>query len=588
METKNFKSIAEILYCRGEIEANKVAITFLQSKDKKEEITYGELSNRAKAIAKQLKQKLSFGDRALLLYPPGLEYISTFFGCLYAGVIPVPAYPPDSRNTERLLMIIKDSEAKYALSTSPVIEYVNSLVGKNISNDNRKEGMDCLNNIGWIATDLIDSSSTIVYDTNELTPNDIVFLQYTSGSTGNPKGVILNNENLLDNLEVARESFGFYPDTYMVSWLPPYHDMGLIGGILQPLYSGIGLTSMAPMTFLKNPFIWLEEISKRKEKGGVISGAPDFAYQLCTRKITDDKLELLDLSNWKVAFSGAEPVRENTLIDFNEKFKASNFKPESFFPVYGLAEATLLVSSGKTQVNPKIISVDKEVLKDQIVKVLDKDNNDESLSFVSCGTKEDGHEIRIVDPETLTLSDDLTIGEIWIKSPSVAVGYWGKEDLTEEMFHAFVKDTGEGPFFRTGDLGFMIDENLYISGRHKDLIIIRGKNYYPQDIEHTVQKTHESLRPGCGSAFAIENEDGEALIVVQEVKREFRRKVDVDEVTNAICMAVSKEYQVQVKDVVLIEPSSFPKTTSGKLQRLASKDMYLKNNLQPVKATLVC
>ncbi|WP_282090050.1 fatty acyl-AMP ligase [Aquimarina algiphila] len=588
METKEFKSIAEILYLRGEIERDKTAIIFLQSKEKEEKVTYGELSNRAKAIALELKQKLDFGDRVLLLYPPGIEYISAFFGCLYAGVIPVPAYPPDSRNTERLLMIIKDSQSKYALSTSGIMNYVDSLSEATIVNDDRREGVECLSQIGWIATDLIVSSPNIEYVPEKVKPTDIVFLQYTSGSTGNPKGVILNNTNLLDNLKAIRDALGCYSGTHMVSWLPPYHDMGLIGGILQPLYSGIGLTSMAPMTFLRNPFLWLDQISKRKEQGGVISGAPDFAYQLCVRKISEEKLASLDLSNWKVAYSGAEPVKESTLIDFFQKFKVSNFKMSTFLPVYGLAEATLLVSSGEKTKEPFTINIDKEALKNQKVQVITKENTNK-ISFVSCGSKEEGHEIHIVNPETCTLSKDGEIGEIWIKSPSVAVGYWQNEKLTQEVFNSYIQDVNEEGFFRTGDLGFMIDQNLYISGRHKDLIIIRGKNYYPQDIEHTVQTAHESLRPGCGSAFAIESEDGgESLIIVQEVKREFRRKIDIEEVTNAIYLAVSREYQIQVKDVVLIEPSSFPKTTSGKLQRLASKELYLKNNLQPIKAYLVC
>ncbi|KAA1242943.1 fatty acyl-AMP ligase [Aquimarina sp. RZ0] len=581
MISGNFKSIVEILDYRGKIEGDKKAITFLQSKDKKQEITYWELSNRAKSIAQQLKEQpdLVFGDRVLLLYPPGIEYICAFFGCLYAGIVPVPAYPPDRRNTERLMMIIKDSESKYALSNSKIVNNVKSFSEEKLLNKNGAS-MNRLKKIEWIATDLIDSSIIIAYDLIPIKPTDIVFLQYTSGSTGNPKGVILNNINLLNNLIAARKSFGTYSDSHVISWLPPYHDMGLIGGILQPLFSGVELTTMAPITFLKNPYIWLDEISKRKEKN-IISGAPDFAYKLCTRRIPEEKLKSLDLSNWKVAFSGAEPIRKSTLDNFYEKFKKSNFSKTSFFPVYGLAEATLLVSSGKRGHEFKNITIDQEAFKNKIVKsIVNEDKN--SIPFISCGTKEEDHEIYIVDPETLKICDFNRVGEIWIHGPSISKGYWRKEQLTKKVFHAYTKDN-KGPFFRTGDLGFIIEDNLYISGRLKDLIIIRGKNYYPQDIEHTVQSTHESLREGCGSAFSVENNGEEELIIMQEVKREFRKKINIEEVQELVQNSIFREYQLRIKEIVFLEPSTFPKTSSGKLQRLASKKMYLDRKFTSVK-----
>ncbi len=575
----NFTTIASVLQYRGIHQADELACLFIGANQKEDEITFGALHSRAESIAAVLQKKIRPSDRVLLLYQPGIEYIASFFGCLYAGVIPVPAYPPDSRNLKRLVAIMKDAQAVYALSTSKIVDYVNNLSNNSISNEVRKQSVAFLETITWIPTDTILTEKENAYQQIERMAEDIVFLQYTSGSTGNPKGVMLTNENVMNNLSVTKKSFSYEADTYTVSWLPPYHDMGLIGGILQPIYSGTGFTAMAPMTFVKNPSLWLEAISKQKNKGGVISGAPDFAYELCIRKIDTEKLAALDLSNWKVAFSGSEPVKKETLTNFYEKFASTGFTMESFFPVYGLAEATLLVSSGAVQTLPKTIHLDKTTYENHSVQIAKTNDPETSMTFVCCGSKQEGHEVRIVNVERETVSPIHEIGEIWLKSASIAKGYWNKEALTETAFNAYTKDTNEGPFFRTGDMGFMMDNQLYISGRLKDMMIIRGKNHYPQDIETAVQSAHESLRSGCGAAFSIDSNGEEKLIITQEVKREFMRKIDPEQIKQLINSSVLSAYGVQAMDIVLTKPSALPKTSSGKLQRKAAKEMYLNNQL---------
>lgn len=579
MRLNSFETISELLMYRATEQSEKTAITFIDSKLEEVVVSYKELDNRAKAIAAELQQNLKPKERILLLYHPSVEYIAAFFGCLYAGVIPVPAYPPDSKNLLRLLLIMKDCDAAYALSTTKVIEYVKKLSNNTISNTTRKQSIDFLSKVNWIATDTIKNEKSKDYTRVKTTPKDIVFLQYTSGSTGTPKGVILDNINLLDNLKVTQQSFGIYhPKAQVVSWLPPYHDMGLIGGILQPIYSGITLVAMAPMTFLKRPFIWLDIISRKGALGPIISGAPNFAYDLCVERITETQLKQLDLTNWYLAFSGAEPVRPNTLRVFLEKFETTGFNYKAFLPVYGLAEGTLLTSSGKLEQVPMIINTDYEKVKRDIVEIVNEKATTHTLEFVACGTHEEGHEIAIVNPETLLKCNELEIGEIWLKSPSVAKGYWNNAELTQKSFYCFIENTKEGPYFRTGDMGFLHQQQLYISGRIKDMIVIRGKNYFPQDIELAVEQIHEGLRNGCGVAIAVEKNNQEALVVIQEVKREFIRKINFPEVLQNIRRAIFAEFGLQVEDILLIKSSALPKTSSGKLQRRKSKEIYLEDD----------
>ncbi|MGZ6503323.1 MAG: AMP-binding protein, partial [Tumebacillaceae bacterium] len=409
----------------------------------------------------------------------------------------------------------------------------------------------------------------------EIGNESLAFLQYTSGSTSLPKGVMLSHGNLLHNLELIQDCFGTSAESNCVIWLPPYHDMGLIGGILQPLFTGYPVTLMAPVDFIQRPLRWLETISRL---GATVSGGPNFAYELCLQKITPEQRDTLDLSKWEIAFSGAEPVRAETLERFAEFFAPCGFRKEAFYPCYGLAEGTLLVSGGAKAEAPIVCTFDGEALSEnRVAQVVEAQESDRQL--VSSGRLSTSRQkIVIANPTTGARCADDEVGEIWVSGPSVAQGYWNREEQTKEVFQARLADTGEGPFLRTGDLGFVQHGELYVTGRLKDLIIIRGRNYYPQDIEFAVQESHPAVKNSNGAAFAIEIDGEERLVIVQEIERAYR-KANLAEVVTAVRQAVSEEHQLQVHAVVLIKPVSIPKTSSGKVQRHACKAGWEANTL---------
>lgn len=578
-----FTTLIEVLRYRASVSPQTVLYSFIEDgNEQKSEFTYSQLDERAKAIASYLQTKTNKNDRALLLYHPGLDYIEAFMGCLYAGVIPVPAYPPDGRNLKRLLHVINDANAAIALSTESIYNNVTFLSENGANDQIRKESSAFIQNIKWHLTDTILTEEAAHWKETTITKEDVAFLQYTSGSTNNPKGVIVTHDNLMTNFDFSEKAFEMGPDRQMVSWLPPYHDMGLIGGILQPLYSGMRTTLISPVSFIKKPLRWLTAISECGKNGKIISGAPNFAYEVCVNKISDDQIGDLDLSNWTLAFNGAEPIRAATLEEFSQKFKSTGFKKEYFFPVYGLAEGTLLVSAGKVPALPIVKKVNKLLLEDN--NVTDKAENEEDIiEKVGCGVELEGQKLRIVDPATKIECDENVVGEIWISGPNVAKGYWENETETEMAFNCAIDNQNDASYFRTGDLGFISEKELYVTGRLKDLIIIRGKNHYPQDIEFTVQTSHEALRKDCGAALSIEENGEEKLVIIQEVKRDYKRKIDKEEIISIIRSAVSKEHQLVPAHIVLIEPSSFPKTSSGKLQRRASKELFLKNELKEIQ-----
>lgn len=406
----------------------------------------------------------------------------------------------------------------------------------------------------------------------------LAFLQYTSGSTGTPKGVMLSHGNLLHNAAITYELMGHSPESCFVSWLPAYHDMGLIGGILQPLYGGFPCYLMAPATFLQQPYRWLKAIS---DYGGTTSGGPNFAYDLCVRKITPEQRRSLDLSRWQVAFNGAEPVRAETLERFAATFAECGFRAEAFYPCYGMAEATLMAAGGTVTALPRQLEVATADLERHQIRIADQaDPSEASTRLVGCGQSVPQQQIVIAHPETLTLCPPNTVGEIWVQGPSVGQGYWNRLEATTTTFGAHLADTGAGPFLRTGDLGFLREGELFITGRLKDLIIIRGRNLYPQDIELTVERSHPSLRAGSGAAFAIALSDTEGLVVVQEL--EFRQRPDIASVTQAIRAAIAEAHEIPVYAVVLIKPGTIPKTSSGKIQRRACRAAFLANQLTVV------
>jgi acyl-CoA synthetase (AMP-forming)/AMP-acid ligase II len=505
------------------------------------------------------------GERVLLFYPPGLDYVAAFFGCLYAGMIAVPSYPPRlNRSDLRLQATVDDAQATVALTTAQILKKI----------ELRRERLPSLTNLHWLATDELVLGGEAWRDPT-VTAETTAFLQYTSGSTSRPKGVILSHANLMHNLRSIQCSFGHTAESMGVIWLPPYHDMGLIGGILQPLYAGFPVVLMSPIDFLRRPWRWLQAVSHYRAS---TSGGPNFAYDLCVQKITPEKRATLDLSHWDVAFTGAEPVRHKTLERFAEFFAPCGFRHEAFYPCYGLAEATLFVTGGEKASSPVVKPFHKAQLEQhQVVEASATD--EEARILVSSGRTLPDQQIVIVEPRTLSQCSQNQIGEVWISGPSVAQGYWRQPEKTAETFNAYVANSGAGPFLRTGDFGFLLDHELFVTGRTKDLIIIRGRNYYPQDIERTVADCDPGLLADGCAAFSIEVEDVEKLVVVQEVSRHYR-KFDLNKVVNAIRQVVAEEYELQTYAVVLVKPRRVPKTSSGKVQRYRCRQQFLDGVLE--------
>lgn len=562
-------TLVDLLGYRAQNQADKTAYTFLLDGETGSiELTYQELDTQARAIAHQLQSLDTAGSRALLLYPPGLDFIAAFFGCLYAGVVAVPAYPPRrNQNMSRLQAIIASSQATLALTTTSLL---GNIKGRFAEEPESTE-------LHWLATDNITGDLAEAWQQPEVSSDTLAFLQYTSGSTGTPKGVMVSHGNLLHNSALIHKCFADTPNSLGLSWLPPYHDMGLIGGVLQPLYVGAPVILMSPVAFMQKPIRWLQAISHFK---ATTSGGPNFAYDLCIRKITPEQRANLDLSSWEVAFTGAEPVRAETLEQFAHTFADCGFRREAFLPCYGMAETTLIVSGG-LKTDPPIIRQVKGTALEQNRVVTTAGAKDGDRTIVGCGQCLD-QKILIVDPKLLTPCPANQVGEIWVSGASVAQGYWHRPEETKQTFHVYLTNTGDEPFLRTGDLGFLQDGELFITGRIKDVIIIRGQNHYPQDIELTVEKSHPALRPSCGAAFTVEVKGSEQLVVVQEVERNYLRKLDVKEVVENIRQAVAAEHALQLYATVLVKTGSIPKTSSGKIQRHACQSGFLTGSLNVV------
>jgi len=570
-------TIVDLLRWRACHQGERQAYTFLTDGERKEEhLTYQELDRQARAIGTLLQQAGLAGERALLLYPPGLGYIAAFFGCLYAGVTAVPAYPPQptrlNRTLPRLEAIASDAQAAVILTTSTI-----ALMGKVVLARHRS-----FRRMRWLTTNRLARRLEEQWHDPATGKETLAFLQYTSGSTAQPRGVMLSHNNLMHNLGLIHQCFAHTPENQGVIWLPPYHDMGLIGGILQPLYGGFPVVLMSPVAFLQNPLRWLQAISRY---GATTSGGPNFAYDLCVRKSTPAQRACLDLSRWQVAFNGAEPIRPDTLERFAETFVSCGFRREAFYPCYGLAEATLIASGGAVPRPPIVRTVRGAALAHH--RVIDTTlGQDDSRTLIGCGHALAEQQIVIVHPETLNRCAPDQVGEIWIAGPSVAQGYWQRPDETVRTFGAFVADTGEGPFLRTGDLGCIRDGELFVTGRLKDLIIIRGRNLYPQDIELTVERSDSALRPGHGAAFTVDVDGEEQLVVVQEVQHHYHNS-NHETLIEAIRRAVAEEHDVHLSTVVLIKAGSIPKTSSSKIQRGACRAAFLSASLPVVAKSLL-
>jgi acyl-CoA synthetase (AMP-forming)/AMP-acid ligase II len=562
--TRTPATLVDVLEQRAVRQPDEKIYTFLHG-DEQSSLTHRQLDERARSLASILVDRCRLGDRVLLLYPPGLDYIVALYACMCAGVIAVPAYAPrPNRSLARLESIIADAQPTIALTSEELLNSPRSVFRQQTSP---------VSQLSHLATDRIPFSAFGELQRRPSADSPVI-LQYTSGSTASPRGVVLTHANILHNTAMIQENFPLGPESSTVFWLPPYHDMGLIGGILQPLRTGFPVYLMSPVAFLQRPIRWLQAISRFR---ATCSGGPNFAYDLCVQRISPDELEGLDLSSWTVAFSGAEPIRRETLEEFSETFARCGFRRSSLHPCYGLAEATLMATGIEAGTGPRYLPVSRTALEENRVEPSGA-GNDECV-LVSCGKAACDQEVRIVDPATGAPSSG-GIGEVWISGPSVARGYWERPQETEETFLACLSD-GTGPFLRTGDLGFIGDGELYITGRIKDLIIIHGQNHYPQDIEFAAQRSHPALKPSSSAAFSVERDGAEQLVLVQEVDVRSGDE-ELHEITTRLRRAVSETYDLQVDILVYVRAWTIPRTTSGKIQRYLCRAAYLAGTLDIV------
>jgi amino acid adenylation domain-containing protein/non-ribosomal peptide synthase protein (TIGR01720 family) len=553
-------TFVELLTKRADIHPDRIALRFLGDDIAPVCRSYADLDLRARAVAARLQASLACGERAIILLPSGAEYVDAFLGCLYAAVVAVPAFPPESarpQHLNRLFSIVRDSAPRVVLTQQSLVALVSAALAE--------LAPDAVPEI--IAVDGIDSSVASSWRMPALKTGALAFLQYTSGSTAAPKGVMVGHDNLMANERAIQRSFGIGEADSFVSWLPLYHDMGLVGGLLQPIFSGIALTLMSPRHFLERPVRWLQAVSRFQ---ATISGGPDFAFRLCAERITETMAEELDLSTWRLAFCGAEPVRRDTLGTFAAKFAPSGLNSKALYPCYGLAEATLLVTGGKPGTGFIARSFDSAALAENRAIPAE-----EGTCLVACGEVQDGHRIAIVDAAGADLLKPGSVGEIWLSGPSVTHGYWNRPDATHETF---VRREG-AIWLRTGDLGFREEGGLYVAGRIKDLILVRGQNLYPQDIEQTVEEQVELVRKGRVAAFAIDIGDRESIGVAAEVSRTVRKLVSPESLCQAIHEAIAEAFQEAPGLVLLLEPGALPKTSSGKLQRSACRNGWRNGTL---------
>ncbi|MEZ6134224.1 MAG: fatty acyl-AMP ligase [Pirellulaceae bacterium] len=567
---RSFESLPQTLQKYAQAEPDRCGYTFVvDGTVERDKLTYGQLHQQSCEIAVMLRRVLEPGDRAILLYPPGLSFVAAFFGCLYAGVIAVPAYPPQPSRPERSLAllepIVTQSGAKLVLCVEDACESLRSLLDRSA----------VLATCRVLATDYYGLEDVDAWQPPACSADTIAFLQYTSGSTAAPRGVAVSHGNIVHNLFCIQQVSAHETANVLVSWLPTYHDMGLFAGVLFPLFNCCPSYLMSPTAFLQKPVRWLQAISTFR---GTNSGGPNFAFDMCVQKTTAEERRQLDLSSWQIAYNGAEPVRRATLEAFANAFRECGFRQTSLFPVYGLAESTVFVT-GKP--------------------FSDAQNVD---NFVSCGAPGDATEIVITHPRDLVEMPSGQVGEIWVRGPSVASGYWNLPHETQRTFNAYLNgnvdlsNSQRGPYLRTGDLGYQLDGELFVTGRLKDLIIMHGRNLYPQDIENSVEACHIAVRPTCSVAIGLDSADGPRLVILAEVNRRGRSTEslnpgsdkassnDVNEIMGRIVEAVAEDHGVEVHTVCLLAPGGIPKTSSGKVQRHTCLELFTNGQLVPLAA----
>jgi acyl-CoA synthetase (AMP-forming)/AMP-acid ligase II len=574
----SIKTLVDLLRTRADTHGTRLAFTYLKDGEEIADAwTYQDLDRRARRVAAALQQTGSDGDRALLLYPPGLDFVAAFFGCLYAKQIAVPTSPPNpsrlSQALPRFRAILESAGPRTLLTSASIAPIAEAL----------RAADPAIAGIRVLATDTLAEGEHAWRDPG-VDPGTLAFLQYTSGSTALPKGVMVGHGNLLHNMAAIAEIFGSSDETPMLSWLPAFHDMGLIGCVLHPMLYGSSNVLMAPAAFLQRPLRWLQAVSRFHVH---TSGGPNFAYDLCVRRSTPEQRSTLDLSSWRVAFNGAEPVRARTVAEFTRAFEPHGFRPEAMAPCYGLAESTLLVSGDPRDTPATIAAFDASDLERGTANPVNAPAAS-ARALVGCGRLAVDGRLVIVDPESRTLLPDGEIGEIWLAGPSVAQGYWKLPEETHHTFRATLAGSGDGPFLRTGDLGFLRAGQLFIAGRLKDLIIVDGRNLYPQDLELTVEQSHPAFRSGCSAAFSIDVDGTERVVVVAEADPHQNiaggTPASADPATalfRTARRAVAVDHDVELHDLLLVRPGTIPKTTSGKIRRQACRSGFLTGSLQP-------
>lgn len=502
-----------------------------------ESLTYGEMHERALAVAGRLAARCRPGDRALLLLPHRLDFVAAFFGCLYAGVVAVPVPPPRGA-------ALPGSTRSIAADSEPAVVLTIAAWRGMLDNS--------------IALDEPSAGTPL----DGLRPGDLAFLQYTSGSTASPKGVMVTHRNLVANQAMIASAFGHDERSVVLGWVPFFHDQGLIGTVLQPLWLGTPGVLMAPMTFLRRPLGWLAAIDRY---GAHTSGGPNFAFDACVARAARSGVpEGLDLSGWQVAFNGAEPVRPETLRAFADTFAPYGFRAEALYPCYGLAEATLLATGSRRGRGPRLVTADPAALERRRFRVTPT-----GRLLAGSGIATPGQDLRIVDPESGAECGPGEVGEIWLAGDHVTAGYWRRPAETAATFGATLQGRS---YLRTGDLGTVHDGELYVVGRRKDVVIIRGRNYHPHDIEATVRAAHPAVALATGAAFSVPGPAGERLVVVQEVRQ---RTADGGDVAGSIRAAVTREHGLALGDLVLTLPGRLPRTSSGKIRRATARQRYL-------------
>lgn len=568
-----FSTPVEMLAHWAQQRPDRLAFSYLdQGETEVDRMTFAEMHQQACKIGAYLQSFSQAGERAMLIFPPGLEFVRTMYGCLYAGVIPIPTNPPTlTRSAQRLYTIIKDSQASMVITTPEL----------RMLFEQYSVAFPDLQPLRWLDTSMFSSGpDASAWQRPTLTPERLAFIQYTSGSTNLPKGVEISYRNLSYNRHVintARQGERSEASIFL-HWVPLFHDMGLIGGVFQAVYEGVPSLLMSPIAFMQQPARWLKAISKYRVTA---SGGPNFAYELCLSKIHPQDCAGLDLSCWKVAYNSAEPVRAETQDRFAEKFAPYGFDPHAFMPCYGLAEATLLISARKGDPRTATLPVERAALEQGKV-VTGEIAAANRQELVNCGAPLLELKAVIVNPTTQQRCTPDEVGEIWVAGDNISTAYWNNPEATNQTLQTRLPDTGEGPFLRTGDLGILHNGDLYITGRHKDLIIVRGRNYYPQDIELTVQKSHPAMRPGGGAAFAIQIEGNEHLVVVQEVRDRSNDGQGWDEALKKIRADIAREHGIRAHSLILIERGSISKTSSGKIMRSECRSLFEKGELDIV------